>query len=337
MNEKPDKFNDLDADLSSQFNEKFGLEEESSTLSSNTHAPISHHGDQERDVSFLESNAMHAKTMTRSESSGAALITEIDHVAKEEEEQAVKQASNDPEFQQIITQFDPTVDEDKSQDGKHGLMCGAPDGLIPHMLVFWYLYMMYTPIYVVNSTLPETERINSNLLQAPERKSSDSSRSSQETAKPAEAQEIPFDFNRFLEQMRRRGAMPITRYFKSFLREFDRRPWTVNEQIKIVQDFLDFIYIKMHDCEVWRECTDQEFENAKEGMEKLVMNRIYQYTFSPNTTDDKERDEILHQKISIFRWVTEEHLDIPITSHNESFLSFAQSGMFCSDERGFDW
>lgn len=27
-------------------------------------------------------------------------------------------------------------------------------------------------------------------------------------------QEIPFDFNRFLEQMRTRNAKPITRYFK---------------------------------------------------------------------------------------------------------------------------
>ncbi|RUS24915.1 hypothetical protein BC938DRAFT_472910, partial [Jimgerdemannia flammicorona] len=199
-----------------------------------------------------------------------------------------------------------------------------------------------------------------NTLQIPERKSSDSSRSSRETAKPAEPQETPFDFNRFLDQMRKPGANTITRYFKSFLHEFNRRPLTVNEQIKIVQDFLDFTYGKMGDCEVWRDCSEQEFENAKEGMEKLVMNRLYPYsaynskrsvpstrdlrcgelafysyrwnfrlslpsTFSPSTTDDKERDEILHQKISIFRWVTEEHLDIPITQHNESFLTFAQS------------
>ncbi|RUP44044.1 hypothetical protein BC936DRAFT_150022, partial [Jimgerdemannia flammicorona] len=201
-----------------------------------------------------------------------------------------------------------------------------------------------------------------NTLQIPERKSSDSSRSSRETAKPAEPQETPFDFNRFLDQMRKPGANTITRYFKSFLHEFNRRPLTVNEQIKIVQDFLDFTYGKMGDCEVWRDCSEQEFENAKEGMEKLVMNRLYPYsaynskrsvpstrdlrcgdlafysyrwnfrlslssTFSPSTTDDKERDEILHQKISIFRWVTEEHLDIPITQHNESFLTFAQSGL----------
>lgn len=49
-------------------------------------------------------------------------------------------------------------------------------------------------------------------------------------------------------------------------------------------------------------------------------------TFSPSTTDDKERDEILHQKISIFRWIREEHLDIPKSSENESFIKFAISG-----------
>lgn len=49
-------------------------------------------------------------------------------------------------------------------------------------------------------------------------------------------------------------------------------------------------------------------------------------TFTPSTTDDKERDEILHQKISIFRWIRAEHLDIPDTTHNESFLTFAESG-----------
>ena len=44
------------------------------------------------------------------------------------------------------------------------------------------------------------------------------------------------------------------------------------------------------------------------------------------TTDDRERDEILHQKIQIFRWVKEEHLDIPIAPHNDQFLDFAKNG-----------
>lgn len=42
--------------------------------------------------------------------------------------------------------------------------------------------------------------------------------------------------------------------------------------------------------------------------------------------DDKEKDEILHHKINIFRWIREEHLDIPVTKDNDSFLVFAESG-----------
>lgn len=49
-------------------------------------------------------------------------------------------------------------------------------------------------------------------------------------------------------------------------------------------------------------------------------------TFSPSTTDDAERDEVLNQKICIFRWIREEHLDIPHSPHNEAYLNNAQSG-----------
>lgn len=91
-------------------------------------------------------------------------------------------------------------------------------------------------------------------------------------SEPPKPKDIPFDFHKFLEQMRHRSATPITRYFQrykpmhlnciniwlailrdanhslltipllslsSFLKEFDKKPWTVNEQIKIIHDFLD--------------------------------------------------------------------------------------------------
>lgn len=59
---------------------------------------------------------------------------------------------------------------------------------------------------------------------------------------------------------------------------------------------------------------------------------IFKSTFCPSTTDDKERDDLLYQKISIFRWIRERHLDIPETEHNEAFLTFAESGkpVFCT-------
>ncbi|KAI2772259.1 hypothetical protein F4815DRAFT_504433 [Daldinia loculata] len=164
---------------------------------------------------------------------------------------------------------------------------------------------------------------------------------------------LPFDFHRFLEQLKHKKADPVARYLKSFLSEFAKRQWMVHEQVKIISDFLTFIANKMAQCEVWSEVSDAEFDNAREGMEKLVMNRLYTQTFSPaipppqpipgakpkrrggdlplgpgrrgQHQEDVERDEILAQKINIYSWVREEHLDIPPASDSgKRFLVLAQ-------------
>jgi Rab5 GDP/GTP exchange factor len=165
---------------------------------------------------------------------------------------------------------------------------------------------------------------------------------------------LSFDFHRFLEQLRNKKADPVARYLKSFLSEFGKRQWMVHEQVKIISDFLAFIANKMAQCEVWRDVSDAEFDNAREGMEKLVMNRLYSQTFSPaipapqpipgakkrraadrpmgpgrrgQHQEDVERDEILAQKINIYSWVREEHLDIPpVSESGKRFLKLAQQG-----------
>ncbi|KAM5355909.1 hypothetical protein ACJ41O_002555 [Fusarium nematophilum] len=142
---------------------------------------------------------------------------------------------------------------------------------------------------------------------------------------------LPFDFHRFLEQLRNKKADPVARYLKSFLSEFGKRQWMVHEQVKIIGDFLAFIANKMALCEVWRDVSDAEFDNAREGMEKLVMNRLYTQTFSPailppkpipgarpkrkggdvplgpgrrgQHQEDVERDDIVTQKINIYGWM----------------------------------
>lgn len=169
----------------------------------------------------------------------------------------------------------------------------------------------------------------------------------------------PFDFHRFLEQLRHRTADPVAKFLRSFLHEFGKKQWMVHEQVKIISDFLAFITNKMAQCEVWRDVSDVEFDNAKEGMEKLVMNRLYSQTFSPaipppqaparsrsrskrremdrsqgpgrrgQHQEDVERDEILAQKVRIYGWVRESHLDIPPVGPNgRRFLNLAQQGMF---------
>jgi Rab5 GDP/GTP exchange factor len=109
----------------------------------------------------------------------------------------------------------------------------------------------------------------------------------------------------------------------------------------------------MRECEPWRHSSDAEFENSTEAMEKLVMNRLYELfvlsqlyrpfcvkrvltlllstftplvakTSHPVTTDDLERDNILSQRIKLFRWVEEKHLDVH-TGHT-GFINFASQG-----------
>ncbi|GAA98435.1 uncharacterized protein L969DRAFT_94204 [Mixia osmundae IAM 14324] len=149
-----------------------------------------------------------------------------------------------------------------------------------------------------------------------------------------EDEDVPFDFNRFLEQMRSRQADVIARYLRSFLKEFAKRPWSVNDQIRVINDFLDFITLKMRSCEVWKDASEREFDNAIEAMEKLVMNRLYHLTFTPAiaqsasptfSTDDLERDQILTQRIQLFRWVSEEHLDLPQAEQTSAFVEFART------------
>lgn len=173
----------------------------------------------------------------------------------------------------------------------------------------------------------------------------------------------PFDFHRFLEQLRHRTADPVAKFLRSFLTEFGKRQWMVHEQVKIISDFLTFITNKMAQCEVWRDISDVGFDNAKEGMEKLVMNRLYSQTFSPaipappapsrsrsrsrrkemerlqspgrrgQHQEDVERDDVLAQKIRIYSWVREQHLDIPqLGSNGRRFLTLAQQGMFYYSE-----
>ncbi|KAG7093728.1 hypothetical protein E1B28_007380 [Marasmius oreades] len=144
----------------------------------------------------------------------------------------------------------------------------------------------------------------------------------------------PFDFQKFLDQMKTRSAEPVARYLNSFLGNFAKRTFTTHDQIKVIGDFLSFIAKHMRECDIWRIASDAEFDNAMEGMEKLIMNQLYQFTFTPAiaqgssrrqiTTDDLERDRVLQQRIALFGWLEEKHLDIPEGEGSKGFLMFAE-------------
>jgi Rab5 GDP/GTP exchange factor len=46
----------------------------------------------------------------------------------------------------------------------------------------------------------------------------------------------------------------------------------------------------------------------------------------PVTADDLERDRVLRQRIALFGWVEEKHLDIPEGEGSKGFMMFAQQG-----------
>ncbi|QSL65519.1 hypothetical protein MERGE_002832 [Pneumocystis wakefieldiae] len=142
------------------------------------------------------------------------------------------------------------------------------------------------------------------------------------------------DFRKFINQLRCRSAVSIAKYMKSFIYEFLQKPWTIKEKVKIIRDFLKFIYLKMQLVEPWVNTSEIEFDNAKEGMEKLITIRLYEQIFSPaishlvddditGHSDDLERDRIIQEKISMFNWIREEHIEIPCTNLNKRFLELA--------------
>jgi hypothetical protein len=48
----------------------------------------------------------------------------------------------------------------------------------------------------------------------------------------------------------------------------------------------------------------------------------------PITTDDLEKDFVLSERIRIFSWVREKHLDVPEGEASQGFLAFAEQGEF---------
>ncbi|KAJ8097950.1 hypothetical protein POJ06DRAFT_25751 [Lipomyces tetrasporus] len=147
--------------------------------------------------------------------------------------------------------------------------------------------------------------------------------------------ELPFDFQRFLNQLRHKGADPLSRYLKSFLHEFGKRSWTVREQVKIVQDFQNFIAPRIPLYPPFSTLPETEIANALEGMEKLIMNRLYAQTFSPEIPrsrrtfsheEDLLRDNVLAEKMRIWSWIEADHLDVEkaILDSGERFILLAE-------------
>lgn len=136
----------------------------------------------------------------------------------------------------------------------------------------------------------------------------------------------PFDFQTFLVHLKKKSADPIVRYIRSFLVSFSRQAHTFSSQqkIKIITDFKIFINEKFTLYEPFASMDDIDLENSREGLEKLIMNRLYDYCFppaisklnnsyiDPMITSDLNEDSIFIQQVEKFSWINGGHLDISI-------------------------
>jgi len=133
-----------------------------------------------------------------------------------------------------------------------------------------------------------------------------------------------FSFPKFLEKWKKPEALPLTLLVKKFTKEFISKPMSVAKQSQAVQDFLLFMEDQLPDNPLWKDAPPTELDHAIEGIEKSLMNKLYEFTFSPRGSDDTTQDEVIHRKMEIFRWVEPRHFDIKSPPHLASFYVSAQ-------------
>ncbi|CAI4035389.1 hypothetical protein SMKI_13G0370 [Saccharomyces mikatae IFO 1815] len=149
--------------------------------------------------------------------------------------------------------------------------------------------------------------------------------------------EEPFyDFQLFVKQLQSPEADPLVKYTKSFLRNFlaQRLLWTVSEEIKLINNFKSFIYDKFTLYEPFKSLDSSKTRNAQEGIEKLIMGKLYFRCFSPSlyeslqvSLDDEHMkdlnyDDTLLEKIEHYRFIKPVMLDIPETMPHAKLNKF---------------
>lgn len=144
-----------------------------------------------------------------------------------------------------------------------------------------------------------------------------------------------FDFQSFLKDFKSKECEPVHKYLKSFLSQFAKRSWTVEEQVKLIRDFGGFLFNKLIEHPPFNEIGDDDIkiDNCKEGLEKLILTRVYSEVFSPEMsflklTDSHKQDRIQDRKyminLNLFDWIQLNHLDVHLEGKVDSnFMDMA--------------
>ncbi|CCG24485.1 Vps9 protein [Candida orthopsilosis Co 90-125] len=154
-----------------------------------------------------------------------------------------------------------------------------------------------------------------------------------------------FDFQTFLLQIRKKSADPIVRYLRSFLGSYIKQvnTFSAEQRVSIIEDFKSFINEKFKLYEPFASMDSIDLENSREGLEKLLMNRLYDLCFPPEVlknvspmyipgpyTDDLIQDKNFSMQLEKYSWINGLHFDIDMThlssvslKDGQDFLDYA--------------
>ena len=139
----------------------------------------------------------------------------------------------------------------------------------------------------------------------------------------------PFDFHIFLQHLKKKSADPVARYIRSFLVSFNRQSstFTLPQKVKIVHDFKFFMNDKFAIFDPFASMDEIDLENSREGLEKLIMNRIYNHCFPPaifkgsryiheSVKNDITADLRFSTQLDKYNWINGHHLDVNLDQLN---------------------
>lgn len=142
----------------------------------------------------------------------------------------------------------------------------------------------------------------------------------------------PFDFQVFLNHLRKKLADPLVRYIRLFLVNMSRQGHTLSasQRVKTVADFKVFINEKFALFEPFALMDERDRENLREGLEKLIMNRLYEHCFPPEVEnrsqgrliphqylEDLEADRKFSRQLEKYSWVNLTHLEVSLETTKE--------------------
>ncbi|KVI06894.1 vacuolar protein sorting-associated protein 9A-like isoform X1 [Cynara cardunculus var. scolymus] len=128
----------------------------------------------------------------------------------------------------------------------------------------------------------------------------------------------------FLERMRQPSATEFVKSIKSFIVSFSNNAPDPERDSASIQEFLGNMEAAFRAHPLWAGRTEEELDNAGEGLEKYIMTKLFNRVFASHP-DDIKIDNELHQKSALIQqFIRPEHLEIRQIYENETSWLLAQ-------------